>query len=122
MNIIPQMLADLPDHQRTSGTPGGVRLVYMGDARYNMGNSLMIACAKMGMHFTACTAKEYFPNPELVAQCEEYAKSGATISLTEDVESGVRDADVIYTDVWVSMGNRGSVGRENSCTETISGQ
>ena len=108
-----QMLADLLTIREHLGRLEGVRLVYMGDARYNMGNSLMIACAKMGMHFTACTAKEYFPNPELVAQCEEYAKeSGATISLTEDVESGVRNADVIYTDVWVSMGEPEEVWEE----------
>ena len=108
-----QMLADLLTIREHLGRLEGVRLVYMGDAHYNMGNSLMIACAKMGMHFTACTAKEYFPNPELVAQCEEYAKeSGATISLTEDVESGVRNADVIYTDVWVSMGEPEEVWEE----------
>ena len=85
----------------------------MGDARYNMGNSLMIACAKMGMHFTACTAKEYFPNEELVKQCQEYAKiSGGTITLTEDVQNGAKDADVIYTDVWVSMGEPDEVWEE----------
>ena len=65
----------------------------------------MIVCAKMGMHFTACTSKNYFPEPELVALCKEYAKeSGGSITLTEDVESGTKDVDVIYTDVWVSMG------------------
>jgi len=70
-----------------------------------MGNSLMVTCAKMGMHFTACTTKEYFPEPELVATCREIAKqTGATITLTEDVEAGTKGADVIYTDVWVSMG------------------
>ncbi len=85
----------------------------MGDARYNMGNSLMIACAKMGMHFVACTSKEYFPSKELVAQCEEYAKaSGGSVALTEDVESGTKDADVIYTDVWVSMGEPDEVWAE----------
>lgn len=77
----------------------------MGDARYNMGNSLMIVCAKMGMHFTACAPKAYFPAPELVSWCQEVAKeTGASITLTEDVESGTKGADVIYTDVWVSMG------------------
>ena len=87
------------------GTLKGIKFVYMGDARYNMGNSLMIACAKMGMHFTACAPKSYFPNAELVAYCEGVAKeTGATITLTEDVMSGTKDADVIYTDVWVSMG------------------
>ena len=73
----------------------------------------MIACAKLGMHFTACTAKEYFPNAELVAQCEEYAKeSGATITLTEDVDAGTNGVDVIYTDVWVSMGEPEEVWAE----------
>ena len=77
----------------------------MGDARYNMGNSLMVACSKLGLDFVACTTEEYFPNPELVAQCEEYAKaSGSTITLTSDVKEGTKAADVIYTDVWVSMG------------------
>lgn len=85
----------------------------MGDARYNMGNSLMIACTKMGMHFTACAPKEYFPNAELVAQCEEYAKaSGGSITLTESVEEGTKDADVLYTDVWVSMGEPEEVWEE----------
>ena len=100
-----QMLADLLTIREHFGRIKGIRLVYMGDARYNMGNSLMIVCAKMGMHFTACTSKNYFPEPELVALCEEYAKeSGGSITLTEDVENGTKDVDVIYTDVWVSMG------------------
>lgn len=100
-----QMLADLLTIREHFGKLKGMKLVYMGDARYNMGNSLMIACAKMGMHFVACTTKEYFPSEELVAQCREYAKeSGATITLTEDAMAGTKDADVIYTDVWVSMG------------------
>ena len=91
----------------------GIHLTYMGDARYNMGNSLMIACTKMGMHFTACAPKEYFPNKELVAQCEEYAKeSGGSITLTESVEEGTKDADVLYTDVWVSMGEPDEVWAE----------
>ena len=77
----------------------------MGDARYNMGNSLMVACAKMGMHFTACTTKEYFPDATLVAECEKIAaQTGGSITLTEDVTAGTKGADVIYTDVWVSMG------------------
>lgn len=100
-----QMLADLLTIQEHLGHLKGVRLVYMGDARYNMGNSLMIVCAKMGMHFTACAPKAYFPAPELVSWCQEVAKeTGASITLTEDVESGTKGADVIYTDVWVSMG------------------
>ncbi|MCI5641403.1 MAG: ornithine carbamoyltransferase [Lachnospiraceae bacterium] len=108
-----QMLADLLTIREHLGHLEGVKLVYMGDARYNMGNSLMIACAKMGMHFTACTSKEYFPNEELVQQCQEYAKeSGGSITLTEDVKSGTSGADVIYTDVWVSMGEPDEVWKE----------
>ena len=100
-----QMLADMLTIQENFGRLKGIKLVYMGDARYNMGNSYMIACAKMGMDFVACAPKKYFPNEELVAQCQEYAKaSGATITLTEDVMEGTKDADVICTDVWVSMG------------------
>ena len=100
-----QMLADLLTIKEHFGYVKGIKLTYMGDARYNMGNSLMVTCAKMGMHFTACTTKEYFPEPQLVATCQEIAKqTGATITLTEDVEAGTKGADVIYTDVWVSMG------------------
>ena len=77
----------------------------MGDARYNMANSLMVTCAKMGMHFTACSNKNYFPDPELVKTCEEIAKTtGGSIRLTEDAMEGTKDVDVVYTDVWVSMG------------------
>ena len=108
-----QMLADLLTIREHLGDYKGLKFVYMGDARYNMGNSLMIAYAKMGMHFVACTSKEYFPSKELVAQCEEYAKaSGGSVALTEDVESGTKDADVIYTDVWVSMGEPDEVWAE----------
>ena len=108
-----QMLADLLTIEEEFGHSKGIRLTYMGDARYNMGNSLMIACSKMGMHFTACTAKSYFPDPELVKVCEEYAKaSGGSITLTEDVEAGTKDADVLYTDVWVSMGEPEEVWKE----------
>ena len=108
-----QMLADLLTIKEHLGHLEGVKLVYMGDARYNMGNSLMIACAKMGMHFTACTAKEYFPNQALVEQCEQYAsESGGSITLTEDTMTGTKDADVIYTDVWVSMGEPDEVWKE----------
>ena len=107
-----QMLADMLTIREHFGNLD-VKVVYMGDARYNMGNSLMIACTKLGMHFVACTTKKYFPNAELVAQCEEYAKaSGGSITLTEDVQEGTKDADVIYTDVWVSMGEPDSVWTE----------
>ncbi len=108
-----QMLADVLTIKEKLGRIKGVKLTYMGDARYNMGNSLMIVCAKLGMHFTACTSKKYFPNAELVKQCEEYAKaSGGTITLTENVAEGTKGADVIYTDVWVSMGEPDEVWAE----------
>jgi ornithine carbamoyltransferase len=108
-----QMLADLLTIREHFGELKGKKLVYMGDARYNMGNSLMIACTKMGMHFTACTTKKYFPNQELVATCQEYANaSGGSITLTEDVMEGTKGADVIYTDVWVSMGEPDEVWAE----------
>lgn len=100
-----QMLADVLTIKEKLGRIKGVKLTYMGDARYNMGNSLMVVCAKLGMHFTACTTKSYFPDADLVATCREIAaKTGATITLTEDVTEGTKGADVIYTDVWVSMG------------------
>lgn len=108
-----QMLADMLTIKEKLGRLNGVKFVYMGDARYNMGNSLMIVCAKLGLHFTACTAKEYFPSPELVAQCEEWAaKSGGSVTLSEDVSAATKDAEVIYTDVWVSMGEPDEVWEE----------
>ena len=108
-----QMLADLLTIREQLGGLKGKKLAYFGDARYNMGNSLMIACAKMGMHFTACTSSMYFPDEALVKECEAYAKeSGATITLTESVEEGAKDADVVYTDVWVSMGEPDEVWAE----------
>ena len=108
-----QMLADLLTIREHLGDLKGRKLVYMGDARFNMGNSLMIACAKMGMHFVACTTSKYFPNEELVELCKGYAaETGATITLTENVEEGTKDADVIYTDVWVSMGEPDEVWEE----------
>ena len=108
-----QMLADMLTIQENFGHLKGIKLVYMGDARYNMGNSYMIACAKMGMHFVACAPKKYFPNPELVEECRAFAEeSGATITLTEDPWEGVKGADVICTDVWVSMGEPDNVWEE----------
>ena len=108
-----QMLADMLTIREQFGQLKGLRLVYMGDARYNMGNSLMIVCAKLGMHFVACAPEKYFPNQELVALCETNAEeSGATITLTENVVAATRDADVIYTDVWVSMGEPAEVWEE----------
>lgn len=108
-----QMLADLLTIREHFGHLKGIRLTYMGDARYNMGNSLMVACAKMGMHFTACTTKKYFPAEELVKICEEIAaQTGGSVTLTEDVKAGAAGADVIYTDVWVSMGEPAEVWKE----------
>lgn len=100
-----QMLADLLTIREHLGDLKGRTVAYMGDARYNMGNSWMVTCAKMGMNFVACAPKAYFPSEELVATCQDIAKeTGATITLTKDVMAGTKDADVIYTDVWVSMG------------------
>lgn len=100
-----QMLADLLTIQEHFGHIKGIPMTYMGDARYNTGNSLMVASAKMGMHFTVCAPKEFFPDAALVKQCEEIAKTtGGSIRLTEDPMEGTKDVDVISTDVWVSMG------------------
>lgn len=99
-----QMLADMLTVREQLGRLKGVKFVYMGDARYNMGNSLMIGCAKMGLHFVACAPKAYWPAPELVEKCKVIAaETGATITLSDDTDA-VKDADVVYTDVWVSMG------------------
>ena len=107
-----QMLADFLTIREHLGDLKGKKLVYFGDARYNMGNSYMIACSKMGMHFVACTNKKYFPEDALVEECKEIAaKSGATITLTEDVNA-VEGADVVCTDVWVSMGEPDEVWEE----------
>ena len=108
-----QMLADLLTIKEHFGHLKGIRLAYMGDARYNMGNSLMVACAKMGMHFTACTTPKYFPEEELTKQCRAIAEeTGGSITLTDDVTAGTKGADVVYTDVWVSMGEPDEVWAE----------
>ncbi|MCD7750926.1 MAG: ornithine carbamoyltransferase [Lachnospiraceae bacterium] len=108
-----QMLADLLTIREEFGSLKGIRLCYMGDARYNTGNSLMVACAKMGMHFVACTNKAYFPGEDLVKTCRALAdKTGGSVTLTDSVEEGVADADVIYTDVWVSMGEPDAIWAE----------
>lgn len=105
-----QMLADLLTIRECFGELKGIKLTYMGDARYNTGNSLMVAAAKMGMKFTACTAKQYFPGEDLVAQCREIAaETGGSVTLTEDVAVGAAGAQVICTDVWVSMGEPAEV-------------
>ena len=108
-----QMLADLLTIEEKFGTLKGLRFTYMGDARNNMGNSLMIACAKMGLHFTACAPEALFPARDLVETAKDIAaKSGGSVTLTEDVKAGTRDADVIYTDIWVSMGEPDAVWEE----------
>ena len=108
-----QILADFLTIQEHFGQLKGKKLVYMGDARYNMGNSLMVGCAKMGMHFVACAPEKYFPNPELVAQCQTIAaETGAALEFITDPKEAVKGAHVIYTDVWVSMGEPDSVWQE----------
>ena len=108
-----QMIADMLTIREHLGRLKGVKLVYMGDARYNMGNSLMVTCAKLGMDFVACTSAKYFPEQKLVDYCKKVAaETGATITLTEDVKEGTKDADVIYTDVWVSMGEPDEIWEE----------
>ena len=105
-----QILADFMTVKERFGTLAGIKLVYMGDARYNMGNSLMVGCAKMGMHFVACAPRAYFPNPELIAACEAIAaETGAVLEFIEDPTEATKGANVIYTDVWVSMGEPDSV-------------
>ena len=108
-----QILADFLTVREKCGKLQGLKLVYMGDARYNMGNSLMVGCAKMGMHFVACAPKKYFPNAALVAACEAIAKeTGATLTFEEAPTTAVQNADIIYTDVWVSMGEPAEVWEE----------
>ena len=108
-----QILADFLTIQEHFGSLEGKKLVYMGDARYNMGNSLMVGCAKMGMHFVACAPEKYFPSAELIAQCQAIAKeTGAVLEFISNPEEAVKNADVIYTDVWVSMGEPDSVWQE----------
>ena len=108
-----QILADLLTMREHIGELKGRTLAYMGDARYNMGNSLMVGCAKMGINFHAVAPKKYFPEEALVAECRKWAEgSGASIVLTEDVKEGTAGADAVYTDVWVSMGEPEDVWEE----------
>jgi len=108
-----QILADFLTIREHFGDLKGKKLVYMGDARYNMGNSLMVGCAKMGMHFVACAPEKYFPSRELIARCQAVAaETGATLEFLTDPMEATRDAHVIYTDVWVSMGEPDSVWQE----------
>lgn len=108
-----QMLADMLTIREHFGKLKGLKLVYFGDARYNIGNSLCIVCSKLGLNLTLCAPKKYFPNETLVAECNQWCKeSGGTITLEEDVEKAATDADIIYTDVWVSMGEPDEVWAE----------
>ena len=108
-----QILADFLTIQEHFGSLKGKKLVYCGDARYNMGNSLMVGCAKMGMHFVACAPEAYFPNQELIATCQAIAaETGAVLEFNSDPMAATKGADVIYTDVWVSMGEPDSVWQE----------
>ena len=108
-----QMIADMLTIKEHLGKLKGVKFVYMGDARYNMGNSLMVTCAKLGMHYVASTNPKYYPDKKLVDYCVDVASTtGATITLTDSVAEATRDADVIYTDVWVSMGEPEEVWAE----------
>lgn len=111
-----QILADMLTIREHCGGLKGKKLVYMGDARFNMGNSLMIGCAKLGMHFVACAPEKYFPNAELVEKCQAVAQeTGATLTFEADPAKAVVGADIIYTDVWVSMGEPDSVWEERIC-------
>jgi len=108
-----QILADFLTIREHFGELKGKKLVYMGDARYNMGNSLMVGCAKMGMHFVACSPEKYFPNAELREECAAVAKeTGAVLEFITDPMVATKDADVLYTDVWVSMGEPAEIWEE----------
>ena len=108
-----QILADFLTIQEHFGRLKGINFVYMGDARYNMGNALMVGCAKMGVNFTACAPAKYWPSADLMEICGKLAdESGATLTFTEDPIEGTKGADVIYTDVWVSMGEPVEVWEE----------
>lgn len=108
-----QILADFLTIKEHFGKLRGINFVYMGDARFNMGNSLMVGCAKMGLNFTACAPKKYFPDPGLIEICEQLAlESGAELKLESDPDKAVKNADVIYTDIWVSMGEPAEIWEE----------
>lgn len=108
-----QILADFLTIKEHFGKLKGINFVYMGDARFNMGNSLMVGCAKMGLNFTACAPKKFFPDANLIKKCEEIAaETGATLRFEEDPMKATKNADVIYTDVWVSMGEPVEVWKE----------
>ena len=115
-----QILADFLTIQEHCGGLKGKKLVYCGDARFNMGNSLMVGCAKMGMHFVACTCEKYFPSAELIAECQAIAaETGATLEFSTDPVAAVKGADVIYTDVWASMGQEGEAAERRKAFEGV---
>ncbi len=108
-----QILADFLTIKEHFGYLKGINFVYVGDARYNMGNSLMVGSALLGLNFTACTNKKYFPDKSLIEKCQQIAEqTGATLTFTEDTEKGLKNADVVYTDVWVSMGEPAEIWQE----------
>ncbi len=108
-----QILADFLTIREHFGSLAGKKLVYMGDARYNMGNSLLVGCAKMGMHFVACAPRKYFPDPALIETCSAIAKeTGAVLEFIEDPMEATKNGDVIYTGVWVSMGEPDEIWAE----------
>ena len=108
-----QILADFLTIQEHFGKLQGIKLVYLGDARYNMGNSLMVGCAKMGMHFVACAPEAYFPDAKLIETCQAIAaETGAVLEFITDPMEATKHADVLYTDVWVSMGEPDEVWAE----------
>ena len=108
-----QILADMLTIREHFGRLRGINFVYLGDARYNMGNSLMVGCAKLGLNFTACAPNAYFPDAALIAECEKIAaETGATLRFIEDPMEATKGADVLYTDVWVSMGEPTEVWQE----------
>ena len=108
-----QILADMLTIKEHFGYLKGINFVYMGDARYNMGNSLMVGCAKLGLNFTACAPAKYFPDKALIDECMAVAKeTGATLRFVEDPMEATKNANVIYTDVWVSMGEPAEVWKE----------
>ena len=114
-----QVLADLLTIREHFGSLAGRHLVFLGDARYNMANSLMVGCAKMGMHFTACAPEKYFPDPELIERCQDIAKqTNAVLEFKTDPMEAVKNTDVLYTDVWVSMGEPDEVWEERICDLT----
>ncbi len=108
-----QMLADMLTIKEHFGKLNGLKMVYFGDARYNIGNSLSIVCSKMGIDFVVCAPKKYFPNADLINECNDWCKtSGGSITLTENIDDACKDADIIYTDVWVSMGEPDDIWAE----------